>query len=220
MICTKLHSCVDACYVRYAFHLNESCLIDHRDQDAVYYETSCLVYLNCGLADLFGDLLNAVNGLLRSVNTSDNLNQLHSVSGIEEVHTDHGSGQAVSDLGDGKAGGVGSEYALRLADLVQLAKGGLLNGHILESCLNDQIAICAKVFLQTGSDLSKNGINCLLGQLAFLNELCIALSDLILTALCPLLLDVAESYFITVNLSKSLCNALSHGTGTNNTYLH
>ena len=220
MICTKLHCCVDACYVRYAFHLNESCLIDHRDQDAVYYETSCLVHLNCSLADLLGDLLDGVNGLLRSVHASDHLNELHSVSGIEEMHADHGSGQAVSDLGDGKAGGVGSEYALRLADLVQLSKSGLLNGHVLESCLNDQIAICAKVFLQTGSDLSKDGVNCLLGELAFLNELCITLSDLVLTALSPLLLDVAECNFITVNLSKCLCNALSHGTCTNNTYLH
>ena len=136
------------------------------------------------------------------------------------MHADHGSGQAVSDLGDGKAGGVGSEYALRLADLVQLAKGGLLNGHVLESCLNDQIAICAKVFLQTGSDLSKNSVNCLLSKLAFLNELSITLGDLVLTALSPLLLNVAKCYFVAVYLGECLSNALSHGTSTNNTYLH
>ena len=34
------------------------------------------------------------------------------------MHTDHRTGQTISDLCDGKAGGVGSENALRLCDLV------------------------------------------------------------------------------------------------------
>ena len=220
MISTKLHCSIDAFDIGNTFHLDESSFVDHGDQDAVYNETCSLVHLNGGLADLCGDLLDGVNGLLRSVHACDHLNQLHSVSGIEEMHTDHGSGQAVSDLSDGKAGSVGSKYALRLADLVKLTESGLLNSHILESSLNDQIAVSAKVFLQAGSDLGKNAVNSLLSQFSFLNKLSVSLSDLVLTALCPFLLDIAESNLITFNLSKCLCNALSHGTSTDNTYLH
>ena len=83
--------------------------------------------------------------------------------------------------------------ALRLADLVQLAKGGLLDLHILEGSLNDQVAVSAQILLQTGGDGSHAAVNFSLVQLALGNELGITGSDLVLAAIGPLLLDVAQS---------------------------
>ena len=102
MVSTKLHSIVDSLDVRNTFHLNESSFVDHGDEDTVYYESCSLVDLNRGLADLFGDLLDRINGFNGSVNTCDNLDKLHSVSRIEEVHSYNRTVNALSDLGDGK----------------------------------------------------------------------------------------------------------------------
>ena len=71
--------------------------------------------------------------------------RLHTVCGIEEVHTDQGTRQTLADLGNGKAGSVGSKYTLGLADLVQLTEGGLLNFHILKCSFYDQIAVCTQI---------------------------------------------------------------------------
>ena len=118
----------------------------HGDQDAVDHKASSLVDLNRALADGNGDLLDLLNGLGGGVAAGDDLDQLHAVSRVEEVHTDQGTGQALADLGDGQRGGVGSEDALGLADLIQLAESGLLDLHILESSLNDEVTILAEIF--------------------------------------------------------------------------
>ena len=220
MISTQLHSSINTCDIGYTFHLDESCFVDHRDQDTVNYKTCCLVHLYGSLADLFRDLLDGIHGLCGSIHTCNYLYQLHAVCGIEEVHTDHRTGQSIADLGNGKAGGVGSEYTLRLADLVQLTEGGLLNFHVLECSFYDQIAVCTQVFLQTRSDLSYDSVNCFLGHFSFFYQSCIAFNDLCFAAFSPFLLNIAESYFISVYLGKCLCNALSHGTCTDNTYFH
>ena len=94
MVGTQLHSGVDAGNVRNAFHLDESSFVDHGDQDAVDNKASSLVDLNGGLADLNADLLDGLDGLGGSVHTGDDLDELHAVSGVEEVHTDHGTGQS------------------------------------------------------------------------------------------------------------------------------
>ena len=52
------------------------------------------------------------------------------------------------------------------------------------------------------------------------NELGITGSDLVLAAIGPLLLDVAQSDGEALNLCKCLCNALAHSASANNAYLH
>ena len=105
------------------------------------------------------------------------------------MHTDHRTAQSVSDLRDGEGGSVGCENALRLRDLIQLRESGLLYAHILESSLNDQIAVRAEIFLHTRCDLCENRVHCLLGHLSLGNQSRVALGDLVLSALGPLLLD-------------------------------
>ena len=220
MVGTQLHSGVDTGDVGDALHLDEGSLIDHRDQDAVDDEAGSLIDLNGGLADLNADLLDGLDGLGGGVHTGDDLDKLHAVSGVEEVHADQRTAQTLADLGDGQRGSVGSENALGLADLVQLAKGGLLDLHILESSLNDQVAVSAQILLQASGDGSHAAVNLSLIQLAFGNELGITGSDLVLAAIGPLLLDVAQSDGEALNLCKCLCNALAHSASANNAYLH
>src|SRR5699024_398772 len=85
----------------------------------------------------------------------DDLDQLHAVGGVEEVHTHQRAAQALADLGDGQGRGVGSKDALGLADLVQLGKGGLLDLHVLKGGLHDQVAVRAQVLFDAGDDLDQ-----------------------------------------------------------------
>ena len=136
------------------------------------------------------------------------------------MHADHGTGQALADLGDGQRRGVGSKDALRLADLVQLGEGGLLDLHILEGSLDDQVAVSAQIFLQARGDGSQDGVHLFLGQLALGNQTLVALGDLCLAAFSPLLLDVAQGHGVALALCKCLCNALAHGASANNANFH
>ena len=134
------------------------------------------------------------------------------------MHADQRTAQTLADLGDGQRGSVGSKNALGLADLVQLAKGGLLD--LLESSLNDQVAVSAQILFQASGDSSHATVDLSLIQLALGNELGITGSDLVLAAIGPLLLDVAQSDGEALNLCKCLCNALAHSASANNTDLH
>ena len=220
MVGTQLHSGVDACDIGNALHLDEGSLIDHGDQDTVDHKACSLVDLNRVLADGHGDLLDLLNGLCGGVAAGDDLDQLHAVSGVEEVHTDQRTAQALADLGDGQRGGVGSEDALGLADLIQLAESGLLDLHILKSSLNDQVAVCAQIFLQARGDGCNDRVSLFLGDLALSNQLLVALLDLCQAVLSPLLLDVAQSNGVALNLCKCLCDALAHSASADNTDLH
>ena len=136
------------------------------------------------------------------------------------MHTYNRSVNAVTDFGNGQRRSVGSKYAGFLTDSIKLLKGGLLNFHILECCFYDKIAVSTKILFKTGSNLVNDCVSLLLSHFSFFNELCIALNDFVLAAFSPLLLNIAKSYFIAFCLSKCLGNALSHGAGTNNAYLH
>ena len=220
MVGTQLHSGVDAGDVGNALHLDEGSLVDHRDQDAVDDEAGSLVDLDRLLADGNGDLLDLLDSLSGSVAASDDLDELHAVCGVEEVHTDQRTADTLADLGDGQRRGVGSEDALGLADLIQLAESGLLDLHILESSLNDEVAVSAQVFLQARGDSSDDSVSLLLSHLALSDQLFIALLDLCQTILGPLLLDVTQSNRVALDLSKCLCDALAHSASTDNTDLH
>ena len=220
MVGTQLHSGVDAGDIGNAFHLDESSFVDHGDQDAVDDEACSLIDLNRLLADGNRDLLDLLNGLSGSVAACDDLDQLHAVCGVKEVHADQRTANALADLGDGQRRSVGSEDALGLADLIQLAEGGLLDLHILKSSLNDQIAVSAQVFLQARGDGSNDSVCLFLRHLSLGNQLLVALLDLCQTILGPLLLDVAQSNGVALNLCKCLCDALAHGASADNTDLH
>ena len=142
--------------------------------------------------------------------SGDDLDELHAVSRVEEVHTDQRTRQALADLGDGQRRGVGSENALGLANLIQLAKGGLLDLHILESSLHDQVAVSAQVLFQASGDSSHAAVDFSLIQLALGNQLGIASGDL----------DVTQSNGVALDLCESLCNTLAHSASANNAYLH
>ena len=150
------------------------------------------------------------------VDATDDLDQLHAGHGIEEVHPDEGTAQTLADLGDGQGGGVGGEDALGLADLVQLAEGGLLHAHVLERGLHDQVAVGAQVLLQAGGDGGHGGVGLSLVHLALFHQLGVALLDLGLAAVGPLLLDVAQGNGPAA-LGERLGDALAHSTGADNT---
>ena len=71
-----------------------------------------------------------------------------------------------------------------------------------KASLNDQIAVRAEIFLHARCDLRENRVHCLLGHLALGNQSRVSFGDLVLAALSPLLLDIAECHFVAVNLCK------------------
>ena len=87
-------------------------LVDHGDQDLVDDETGSLGDLNGLLADLLGEVVDEVEGLLRGVGAADDLNELHAGHGVEEVHADDGVLEAEAHLGDGERRGPAHSAAL------------------------------------------------------------------------------------------------------------
>src|SRR5699024_6504912 len=216
----QLHGGVDALDVGHALHLDEGGLVDHGDQDAVDHEAGCLVDLDRLLADGHRDLLDLLNGLHGGVAAGDDLDQLHAVGGVEEVHTHQRAAQALADLGDGQGRGVGSKDALGLADLVQLGKGGLLDLHVLKGGLHDQVAVRAQVLFDACGDGGADLVGLGLGHLALGDQAVVALGDLGLAVVGPLLLDVAQDNGVALDLRKCLCNALAHGASADNADFH
>ena len=219
MVCTQLHSCIDIFYACNAICIDTNCFVDHRNKDSVYNETSCFIYLYRSLADLNGDCFDLFHNLFRSVQTCNNLNQLHNRSGIEEMHADNRTIQASADLCDGQRGCVGSKDAVCLADVLQLFECLLLDLHVFQSSFYNQIAICADG-LNACCDLSQNSVSSFLSHFAFCNSLLKALCNFLLAVCSELFVDIAKKYFIAFGLSESLCDAGTHCAGANNTYLH
>ena len=190
MICAQLHRGVDVLRARLALCVNTDCLVDHRDKDSVYNESGSLAYLYRCLADLGGNRYYAVRHFLRSVQSCNDLNQLHNRSRVEEVHTYNVMLQACGNLGDGKGGGVGGEDTLRFADLVQLPEGLSLDIHVLHSRLYDQIAVAADL-LCAGLDLCNDPVGVLFRHLALGHSLLKSLGNSQFSVCCELLVDVA-----------------------------
>ena len=95
------------------------------------------------LLDLLGELHRGDQHVGRGLRAAHHLEQLHHVGRREEVQAEHvlrprGRGR---DLVDVEIGGVGGEDRARLGDLVELAENLLLDLHILEHGLDDQVAI-------------------------------------------------------------------------------
>ena len=95
------------------------------------------------LLDLLGELHRGDQHVGRGLGAAHDLEQLHDVGRREEVQADHvlrprGAGR---DLVDVEVGGVGREDRARLGDLVEPAEDLLLDVHLLEHRLDDQVAV-------------------------------------------------------------------------------
>ena len=100
------------------------------------------------------------------------------------------------------------------------SQGVLLDFHVLERSLDDEVAVGADVLFEAGGDGGHAAVDFRLVQLAFSDQLGVALGDLVLAAVSPLLLDVAQGDGVTLDLRKSLRDALAHGASADNAYFH
>ena len=135
------------------------------------------------------------------------------------MHADNCSVKAIGDFCNGEGGSVGCKDAILLADAFQLLEDFLLQLHLFQRSLYNEVAICND-FIRTSGDLRQDCIRSGLLHLALRNSLVESLCDLCLTVFCPLCLHVAELYFITFCLSKCLCDAGAHGSCADNTNFH
>ena len=135
------------------------------------------------------------------------------------MHAGHRAIETRADLRDGKRGGVGRKQAIRLADLGELLKGLLFNLHVLDGCLDDQVAILAD-FLGAGVNAAENLVHLFLRELALRNASRKTLLDSLLSALCECICQIAEANFVPLYLRKRLRDAATHGAGADDAYLH
>ena len=136
------------------------------------------------------------------------------------MHADQRTAEPFADLRNGKAGCVGSENAIRFADIIQFTEKGLLDGHFFKSRFNDQVAIRAKLFFKPGIDPGKDRSDLLRVQFSLSYQFFISGSDSFQAVFRKCLINIAEQDFISINLSKRFGNTLAHGTGANNSNFH
>ena len=218
MVGAQLHGLVDVGHGGDASLYQADGLIYHGDQDLVDHETGGLSHFDGLLADLLGQLIDEIEGLLGGVGAADDLHQLHAGHGIEEVHTDDGMLQTVAHLGDRQRRGVGGEDGLGLAQAVQLIQQLLLGSHVFLDALDDEIRVGAGGLL-LHQHVGQQGVHSLLGHLALLHPLLQGSSQLILVLLRGS--DGAGIHQGGVALCReNLRNAAAHGTCAKNCNLH
>ena len=193
-------------------------LVDHRDQDLVDDEARSLSDLDRLLADLLGEVVDEVEGLLRGVGAADDLNELHAGHGVEEVHADDGVLEAEAHLGDGQRRGVGREDGALLAHLVELAEELTLGVHVLRHALDDEVGV-RRGRLLLDEDVVQDGVLGLFGHLALLDALLQGSGELILVALSGS--DAGSVHQSGVALGREdLSDAAAHGAGAENCNFH
>ena len=215
MVRTVHHSGVDVFLGSDAVLQNDDSLVDHGEQDAVDHEAGSLADLDGVLAQVLGAAIDSLEGLVVGTGAADDLDQLHSGSGVEEVHAQNllrtlGSG---SDGGDGDGRGVGSQDGLGLADLVQFLEDALLDVQDLDGSLNDQVAVLGVGQLQGEGNAAQGLVLLLLGDLALGNLLLHVLLQNALAALNESISDVADDNGLA-SLSENLGDAHAHGACT------
>ena len=124
-----------------------------------------------------------------------------------------------ADLCDGKGRSVCSKDTARFADCVELFECLLLDLHVLDCSLNNEVAVTTDIFYAC-CDLVQDLVSLFLSHFAFCNSLLKALCNFLLAVCSELFVDIAKKYFIAFSLSESLCDAGTHCAGANNTYLH
>ena len=102
MVGTQHHALVDVLGAGNAVGQDTNCLVDHRDENAVNDKTGSLVNGHGSLADLGGQVNDALGSFIAGELALDHLNERHAVGGVEEMAADELSGTAgaSSDLGD------------------------------------------------------------------------------------------------------------------------
>ena len=126
---TQLHCAVDVRRACNVVCIDADSLVDFRNQNTVYNETSTLVYNDRMLVNTLHDVDNGVNNSLIGADGAGNLNQLHDMSRIEEMHTEDVIGtmrNSASNLRDRQRGGVGANDAVLIQNGVQLLEQGNL----------------------------------------------------------------------------------------------
>ena len=214
MVSTVHHSGVDVLLGGDAVLQDDDGLVDHGEQDAVDHETGSLADLDGVLADLLGAGIDSLEGLVVGTGAADDFHQLHSGSGVEEVHAQDllrtlgGS----SNGGDGDGGGVGGQDGLGLADGVQLLEDVLLHVQDLDGSFHNQVAVLGVSQLQGEGDAGEHLVLLVLGDLALGDLLLQVLLQNALAALNESVSDVADDDGLA-SLSENLGNTHAHGAG-------
>ena len=219
MICAQLHRSIDSFNRSYALRVDADRLVDHRNQDPVYNETSGFLNLDRGLSDLLRNLLYRLNRFGRRIQSGNYLYQLHNRSRIEEMHSHHMAVDPGTDFRNGKGRRIGCKDAFRLADRFQLFKGLLLDLHVLNGSLYDQVAVSADI-LYARCDLGKDLVRLFLGHFSFRDPFLESLGNFIFSVCGKCLIDIAQHNLVAFCLCKRLCNAGTHGSGADNANLH
>ena len=219
MVGAQHHGIINALNGGNAFGIDADSFVDHGDEDAVNNETGSFFDLYGGFADVFRDLLDGFYHLSGGIQAGDDFDQLHNRSGIEEMHADDGTIELSADFGDGEGGSIGGEHALGFADLGELLESLLLDLHILNGSLDDEVTILADL-LGAGGDLGKDGIGSSLLHLALGHAAVQTLGDLVFAVSGKLFVDIAQENLVTIGLSKGLSDAGTHSTSANNTNFH
>ena len=218
---TQLHCNVDVRRGSDAVSNNAHSLVHHRDQDAVYHKARAFLYANRGLTQRSHQIECGLEGLVRSLDRTGNLNQLHDLSRVEEVAADDlirtldGSRQ----LGGGQSRGVGGKNGVCRADIVQLLEQFLLQVHALEDNFHHEVSVSSRLAVDGGLETSQQLILVLLGDLFLLYHEGQIVGDGLDTAIEEFLLDVDHGNVMAIG-QKYFCNACTHVASAEYTNFH
>ena len=177
MVGSEHHALIDILCGCDAVSQDADCLVDHRNEDAVDNKSGCFFYGYRLLTNLLAERYNGACDCFAGELAIDDLYELHAVSGVEEMATDHLGGAlgGSCNLGDGERGAVGGEDGLRLADTIEFAKHLFLERHILHCCFDYEVSVSEGGVVRGGGDVGQDGSFGLLGHLSFFYEFGIAL---------------------------------------------
>ena len=168
-----------------------------------------------GLGNGHGSGFHFVRGLL----ATNDFQQFHDVGRAEEMQANHvfralgGRGDFVNVQG----GGVGGQNRTGLTDVVELLEDALLDVHVLEHGLNDQIHILERVVIQSGGNQSHPLFNLLLGHATFLGSTFIVATDDAKALVQSFLLHFGNDNG-DAHVGEVHGNTATHGARTNNAH--
>ncbi len=120
-------------------------------------------------AELLREGVDGVEGLLRSLQATDDLDELHDRYRVEEVHAD----DLVRTLGlrgelcDGDGAGVGGEDRVGWEDAVEVAEDLRFDGELFGRGFDGQVAAAEGFKVEGGGDSGSGGCGFLFGEFRF-----------------------------------------------------
>mmetsp|Transcript_20088 Transcript_20088/g.50616 ORF Transcript_20088/g.50616 Transcript_20088/m.50616 type:complete len:274 (-) Transcript_20088:1028-1849(-) len=135
-----------------------------REETPVHSKACAVADDHRDLADGGAKLQRVQNHLTTGALCAHNLQQRHDVGGAEEVRPDKtvsGAG-LLPNQGDIDGGGVAGQNAVRTAGSLQVSKDLLLEGDVLQSCLNDHVGTLEIAVVQGALDEAKHKMRLLL----------------------------------------------------------